>query len=229
MLSWVVIFESIVVLLVAQTQPTLAFAPSAGTVSNFTTASSSTIKKQRAPSSRWMMPLRLDDKLHRFSRRLDATTSSSAQQQDEQSNVVNNKPRGIVLNASVGALTFAGGLMGFLTKKSKASLMAGSTFGGLLMLSAYLISYKKNSTTGNKLGSSVAGMLTYVMGKKFMASKKFMPAGLIALLGGVAFVYNIIEVIVVSSNNAEEVVGGNEEAEQNKNDTPPVDPKAETE
>jgi uncharacterized membrane protein (UPF0136 family) len=111
------------------------------------------------------------------------------------------EPRGVALNSGVGGLVFAGGLMGFVKKGSKASLMAGSTFGGLLMLSAYLIS--KKSSKGNVLGSGVAGMLTYAMGKKFMRSGKFMPAGLIAGLGAVAFCYNLVAAWTTTSSTEE--------------------------
>ena len=104
-----------------------------------------------------------------------------------------NAPRGIVLNGGVGGLTFAGGLMGFLKAGSKASLIAGSGFGGLLMASAVLIS--KNNSKGNILGSGVASLLSYAMGKKFIRSGKFMPAGLIASAGIVAVVYNLVEAI----------------------------------
>lgn len=102
-----------------------------------------------------------------------------------------SSPRGIVLNAGVGGLVFAGGLMGYVKAGSKASLMAGSTFGGLLLLSSFLISKKKSA--GNMLGSGVSGLLTYAMGKKFLRSGKFMPAGFIATMGAAAFVYNLIE------------------------------------
>ena len=115
-------------------------------------------------------------------------------------------PRGIVLNTAVGGLTFAGGIMGYVTKGSKASLIAGSFFGGLLMLSAFFISKssESRSTKGNILGSSVSAMLGYVMGKKFLASKKFMPAGLLAFLSAVGFVYNLIEVKVLSAGGKDD-------------------------
>lgn len=133
-----------------------------------------------------MMPLRLD---HILGLSKEGLENESA-------------PRGIALNGGVGGLTFAGGLMGYVTKGSKASLMAGSTFGGLLMLSAFLIS--KKSTKGNVLGSGVAGMLTYAMGKKFLKSRKFMPAGLIAGLGAMAFVYNLIEAMTRGGSSSNE-------------------------
>ncbi len=135
--------------------------------------------------NRLMMPLNLDS-------RLLASRDSESE-----------APRGIVLNTAVGGLTFAGGLTGFLTKGSKASLIAGSTFGGLLLVSALLISKSSEmkSTTGNILGFSVSGMLGYVMGKKFLVSKKFMPAGLLASLSAIAFCYNLIETRIVGKKN----------------------------
>lgn len=110
-----------------------------------------------------------------------------------------NAPRGIVLNVGVGGLTFAGGLMGYLKAGSKASLIAGSGFGGLLMASAIPIS--KNNAKGNMLGSGVASLLSYAMGKKFLRSGKFMPAGLIASAGIMAVVYNFIEAFRLRGNS----------------------------
>lgn len=92
--------------------------------------------------------------------------------------------------------------MGYLTKGSKASLIAGSTFGGSLLFSAFLI--QKQKKLGSLLGTGMAGMLSYVMGKKFLISKKFMPAGLIALLGSAAFVINAMEAFFQKSGPAEE-------------------------
>ncbi len=145
--------------------------------------------------NRLMMPLTIDNKL--FSSRLSGSETDS---------MSTAAPRGIVLNAAVGGLTFAGGLMGFVTKGSKASLIAGSTFGGLLMLSALLISKasKTKSTKGNILGFSISGLLGYVMGKKFLVSKKFMPAGLLTALSAIAVVYNLVETKIVSSSSKKE-------------------------
>jgi uncharacterized membrane protein (UPF0136 family) len=114
-------------------------------------------------------------------------------------------PRGVALNSFVGGLTFFGGAMGFVKKGSKASLIAGSGFGGLLLISAALI-FKQNRK-GNVMGSSIAGLLTYVMGKKFLVSKKIMPAGLTAFFGALALVYNAIEVFSNKYRNVNEEDG----------------------
>lgn len=118
-------------------------------------------------------------------------------------------PRGIVLNTGVGGLAFAGGLMGYVKKGSKASLIAGSIFCSLLMVSAFLIrlasgakatsTNKQLSRKGNILGFATSGLLTYAMGKKFMKSGTFVPAGIIAVGAAVSFIYNAIEVVLVTT------------------------------
>eukprot|EP00568_Trieres_chinensis_P005397 CAMPEP_0183309074 /NCGR_PEP_ID=MMETSP0160_2-20130417/23773_1 /TAXON_ID=2839 ORGANISM="Odontella Sinensis, Strain Grunow 1884" /NCGR_SAMPLE_ID=MMETSP0160_2 /ASSEMBLY_ACC=CAM_ASM_000250 /LENGTH=179 /DNA_ID=CAMNT_0025473023 /DNA_START=145 /DNA_END=684 /DNA_ORIENTATION=+ len=126
--------------------------------------------------------------------RLDDLLAVPASRDTEEKEIV---PRGlmeIVLNACVGGLTFAGGVLGFVKKGSKASLIAGSAFGGTLVLSSYFIS--KNDSKGYKLGTVVSGLLTFVMRKKYVASKKFLPAGLIAGLGAIAFFYNLVETLI---------------------------------
>ncbi|KAL3927922.1 MAG: hypothetical protein SGBAC_012878 [Bacillariaceae sp.] len=145
-----------------------------------TNAFPSQLRLSNATKSRLMTPLTVDHKLL-----MAGPNGVNGDISDPAS------PRGIVLNTCVGGLTFCGGLMGYVTKGSKASLIAGSTFGGLLSLSAFLISKKQKA--GNAMGTIVGSMLSYVMGKKFLASKKFMPAGLIASLGLATVVYNAIE------------------------------------
>merc|ERR1712176_1722688 len=119
--------------------------------------------------------------------------------------------RGIVLNTAVGGLRF----MGYITKGSKASLTAGSVFGGLLMLSALIISKsaKTNSSKGNILGAFVSAFLGKVMGKKFLASKKFMPSGLLASFSLIAFVYNLIETKNLYTSSSNDAAGAADEKE----------------
>jgi len=104
------------------------------------------------------------------------------------------KKNSIVLNAGAGGLTLVGGLIGFLTKGSKASLIAGSSMGGMLLLSAFLIS-RKVQLVGNILGSFFASLLSLTMVKKFMSSKKLFPPGVLTLLGSLAVVVNLYEAV----------------------------------
>ena len=147
--------------------------------------------------SKLMLPLRVDHILGLVSNNNNENNDGIGKTSNPEEATTAAAPRGIILNSAVGGLTFAGGLAGYVTKGSKASLIAGSTFGGLLLLSSLLIS--KKSRKGNVMGSVVAGMLSYVMGKKFLTSKKIIPSGLIAFFGVVACTYNIIEVYIAKS------------------------------
>lgn len=111
-----------------------------------------------------------------------------------------SKEPATVLNNGVGGMVFAGGLMGYVKAKSKASLIAGSTFGGLLLVAAHFVSSSGQGKKkfGAALGSTVAGLLTYTMGKKFLKSGKFVPAGLIAGFGALSCIVNIVEWIMAT-------------------------------
>lgn len=102
-----------------------------------------------------------------------------------------------LLNSSVGGLVLAGGIAGFVRKGSKASLMAGSTFGGILLASAALILNKKS--IGYKLASVASLLLTFIMGKKYYVSGVYMPSGVIATAAAIAFVYNSVDTLVSGS------------------------------
>jgi uncharacterized membrane protein (UPF0136 family) len=77
-----------------------------------------------------------------------------------------------------GALTFAGGIMGFVKARSRASLVAGAIPGALLVVAGYL-----SGRTGFLLGLAVSLMLTGRFVAAFGKSKKMMPAGMMVILG----------------------------------------------
>lgn len=79
-----------------------------------------------------------------------------------------------------GFLTIAGGVIGFLKAKSKASLIAGGTAGVLLLVAAYLAG--SSGRNGMYLGLAVSLMLAVRFIKVFASSRKVMPAGLMAVL-----------------------------------------------
>ena len=80
-----------------------------------------------------------------------------------------------------GGLVILGGVMGFLKAKSKASLISGLVFGVLLVLCGYAI--YEGRTVGLQAGALISLVLALIMGRRFLATKKFMPAGLVAGLG----------------------------------------------
>ena len=94
------------------------------------------------------------------------------------------------LNFTLGGIVLVGGAMGYAKKRSVPSLAAGLTFGGLLIGSGILIS-KNESFQGHALATGVTGIMSAAMAQRYMASKKFMPAGMVATLGAAGFAYNV--------------------------------------
>ncbi|KAG7351779.1 transmembrane protein [Nitzschia inconspicua] len=93
------------------------------------------------------------------------------------------------LNFTLGGLVAVGGAVGYFKKGSVPSLVAGLTFGGLLIGSGVLIT-QGESYKGHVLASGVTGLMTLAMGQRFLASGKFMPAGMVATLGAAGLAYN---------------------------------------
>ena len=98
------------------------------------------------------------------------------------------------LNFTLGGLVTVGGCMGYFKKGSTMSLVAGLSFGGLLIGSGMLIS-KGESYKGHALASGVTGLMTIAMGQRFLSTGKFMPAGMVASLGAIGLAYNIQKTI----------------------------------
>ncbi len=86
-----------------------------------------------------------------------------------------------ILTWVFGGVVVLGGVMGYLKAKSMASLIAGLVFGVLLILCGLAISAGK--PVGLQAGAAISLVLAVVMGRRFLATKKFMPAGLVAGLG----------------------------------------------
>lgn len=81
-----------------------------------------------------------------------------------------------------GAITIAGGVMGFVKAKSRASLIAGGISGVALLAAGALVG-GASTTTGLALGLAVSLALTARFGNAYRKTKKVMPALLITLLG----------------------------------------------
>lgn len=81
-----------------------------------------------------------------------------------------------------GAITIAGGVMGFVKANSKASLIAGS-ISGIALLAAGALVGGTHTTLALALGLAVSLALTARFGNAYRKTKKPMPAGLITLLG----------------------------------------------
>lgn len=98
------------------------------------------------------------------------------------------------LNFTMGGLVIAGGAMGYFKRGSKVSLLAGLTFGGLLLGSGVMIS-GDSQYQGHVLATGTSGIMALAMGQRFLSSKKFMPAGLVATLGAACCAYNLNKAI----------------------------------
>jgi uncharacterized membrane protein (UPF0136 family) len=79
-----------------------------------------------------------------------------------------------------GALTIAGGIMGYVKANSRPSLIAGVSSGVLLAFAAYLVGAK--GMIGLLLGLVVSLPLAGRFVSSFRKTKKVMPAGLMAVL-----------------------------------------------
>lgn len=95
---------------------------------------------------------------------------------------------------SLGLLTIIGGAAGYARKGSKASLIAGVGFGGLLIGSGVLIS-GEHQYEGHVLASATSGMMGLGMGHRFLKSGKFMPSGLVAALGAGSAAFNVMKAV----------------------------------
>jgi uncharacterized membrane protein (UPF0136 family) len=98
------------------------------------------------------------------------------------------------LNFTLGGLVVAGGAMGYFKKGSVPSLVAGLTFGGLLIGSGVLIT-QGESFKGHILACGATGVMTVAMGQRLLSTGKFMPAGMVATLGAAGLAYNVTKAI----------------------------------
>ncbi len=94
------------------------------------------------------------------------------------------------VNLSLGGLVLAGGIVGYVKKGSRMSLLSGITVGSLLLGSGYLIAKTDHVYEGHILATTTSSILALAMGQRFVATGKFMPAGLVAALGAGACAYN---------------------------------------
>lgn len=92
-----------------------------------------------------------------------------------------------------GVLTIAGGVMGYVKAQSRASLIAGSVSGLLLLLAGYLVG--ANGRIGLFVGLGVSAALAGRFVMTFRKSGKVMPAGLMAVLGIAGVVLTVLALV----------------------------------
>ncbi|CAL5341743.1 hypothetical protein ACSBR2_028297 [Camellia fascicularis] len=83
-----------------------------------------------------------------------------------------------------GLILVCGGVMGYTSKGSTASLAGGAGTGLLLILAGYLslksFGKRKNSYLALIMETACAATLTWVMGQRYTQTSKIMPAGIVA-------------------------------------------------
>ncbi|MEH2082107.1 MAG: TMEM14 family protein [Nostoc sp.] len=88
---------------------------------------------------------------------------------------------GIVAAFAYGILAIAGGVIGYIQATSRVSLLSGSISGLLLILAAYF--QLQGQTWGSILALLVTAGLVVLFAFRLVKTRKFMPAGLMTILG----------------------------------------------
>jgi uncharacterized membrane protein (UPF0136 family) len=91
---------------------------------------------------------------------------------------------GIIAAFVYGILVVIGGIIGYIQANSKVSLFSGIISGLLLLIAAYL--QFQGQTWGLILAVVVTAVLVVVFALRLAKTRKFMPAGLMTVLGMLA-------------------------------------------
>jgi uncharacterized membrane protein (UPF0136 family) len=89
-----------------------------------------------------------------------------------------------------GLLTIVGGVIGYASKGSMASIIAGSVSGILLLVAAFLLN--NNAMAGLVLAGIVSLLLAGRFIPAFMKGGGFMPAGMMSILSVIGIVMVIL-------------------------------------
>ena len=93
------------------------------------------------------------------------------------------------MNASMAGLCIAGGVIAYKRSRSVPSLVGGIALGTMYGISTYNI-YQYHMVPGHLIGALTSGLTLAIMGRRFMTTGKFMPAGLLTLSSGAVGAYN---------------------------------------
>lgn len=99
----------------------------------------------------------------------------------------------IIAAIAYGILAVVGGIIGYVQAQSKASLISGSISGILLILAGIL--QIQGQSAGLVLATVITAVLVIVFGIRLTKTRKFMPAGLMSVLGLVALGLMVSELI----------------------------------
>ncbi|KJH70451.1 TMEM14 family protein [Aliterella atlantica] len=99
----------------------------------------------------------------------------------------------IIAAIAYGILAVVGGIIGYVQAQSKASLISGSISGILLIIAGIL--QLQGQSAGLILATVITAVLVIVFGIRLTKTRKFMPAGLMSVLGLVALGLMVSELI----------------------------------
>lgn len=100
---------------------------------------------------------------------------------------------GIIAAIAYGVLAVVGGIIGYVQAQSKASLISGSISGLLLILAG--IMQLQGQAAGLILATAITAVLVIVFAIRLTKTRKFMPAGLMSLLGLVSLGLMVSELL----------------------------------
>lgn len=99
----------------------------------------------------------------------------------------------IVAALAYGILAIAGGIIGYLQAHSKVSLISGVISGLLLILTAYL--QMQGQAWALTLAVFVTVILVVFFALRLAKTRKFMPAGLMTILGVLALTFMVRQLL----------------------------------
>ena len=91
---------------------------------------------------------------------------------------------GIITAIAYGILALVGGIIGYVQAQSKASLISGIISGLLLIIGGVM--QLQGQQGGLVLATVITAVLVIVFAIRLIKTRKFMPAGLMSLLGVVS-------------------------------------------
>ncbi|KAL6999312.1 Protein FATTY ACID EXPORT 5 [Sarracenia purpurea var. burkii] len=98
-----------------------------------------------------------------------------------------------------GIVLVCGGILGYASKGSTASLAGGVGTGLLLIQAGYLslsaFGKRKNSYLALILETACAATLTWVMGQRYTQTSKIMPAGVVAGISALMTVFYLYKIV----------------------------------
>ncbi len=99
----------------------------------------------------------------------------------------------IIAAFAYGILAIVGGIIGYIQATSKVSLLSGSISGLLLILAAYF--QLQGQTWGSSLAVLVTAVLVVFFAFRLAKTRKFMPAGLMTILGMLALAVMVNQIV----------------------------------